>query len=242
MDIIGIIPARLGSTRLANKVLADINGKPMIQHVWEKARQTRILNDLIIAADDERIVEVCKGFGANVILTSKDHKTGTDRLTEIVNPLDVKVIVNIQGDEPLIQPEMIDHIARPLLDDEELVMTTLVKKIDDPAELSNPSVVKVVFDRNNFALYFSRAKIPYFHGSFEDPRPVYYKHIGMYGYTKDFLFNMKNIPQSSAEKAEKLEQLRVLEAGFKIKVIETKVNTVAVDTQEDLDKVRNLLK
>ncbi|MDD5652802.1 MAG: 3-deoxy-manno-octulosonate cytidylyltransferase [Candidatus Omnitrophica bacterium] len=241
MDVIGVIPARYSSTRFEGKILADILGKPMIQHVWERAKQSLILDEVIIACDDERIAEAAKGFGAKVAMTAKGHSSGTDRICEVVNPMDVKVIVNIQGDEPLIQPTMIDAVARTLLEDRNIVMTTIMKKIEDSAEVNNPHVVKVVVDRNGFALYFSRAPIPFRAQNSDVTAPTYYKHIGLYGYTKDFLFMYKNLPSSNLENIERLEQLRVLEAGFRIKVLETKYDTIGVDTPEDLEKLKSFL-
>jgi len=241
MDVIGIIPARYSSTRFEGKVLADIGGKPMIRHVWERAKEAKILDDLIIACDEEVVAKAARDFGAKVVLTSKGHASGTDRIAEVVNPLDVKVIVNIQGDEPLIHPVMIEKAARALLEDKSLVMATLMKKIDDPAIINDPHVVKVVVDSNNFALYFSRAAIPYRAINSEINQPVYYKHIGLYSYTKDFLFTYKRLPFSVLERTECLEQLRVLQEGFRIKVIETEHDTVGVDTPDDLEKVRAYL-
>lgn len=241
MNVIGVIPARYSSTRFEGKVLADIMGKPMIQHIWERARQAKILDDLIIACDDERVFQVAKEFGARVVLTAKGHACGTDRIIEIINPLDVKVVVNIQGDEPLIDPMMIDMVGRALLDDSSISMATLMKKIENTAEIPDPNVVKVVVDKNNFALYFSRAAIPHHAQNSEVKTLVYYKHIGLYSYTKDFLFTYRNLPVSNLEKIEKLEQLRVLEEGYRIKVMETKAETIGVDTPEDLEKVRQYL-
>lgn len=241
MDVIGVIPARYSSTRFEGKVLADILGKPMIQHVYERAKQALTLDDVIIACDEEAVADACRKFKANVVMTSKAHPCGTDRISEVVNPLDVKIIINIQGDEPLIHPSMIDSVARALLDNSNISMATLMKRIEDEKELHDPHVVKVVVDRNNFALYFSRAVIPHRAHNSEILSPAYYKHIGLYGYTKDFLFTYKNLPVSNLEKIEKLEQLRVLEEGFRIKVIETKFNTVGVDTHADLEKVRSIL-
>ncbi|MDD5730908.1 MAG: 3-deoxy-manno-octulosonate cytidylyltransferase [Candidatus Omnitrophica bacterium] len=241
MDVIGIIPARYSSTRFSGKVLADINGKPMIQHVWERAKQALILDDIIIACDDERVASVARGFGARVVLTAKAHISGTDRIIEVINPLDVKVVVNIQGDEPLIHPVMIDNAAQALLDNSGISMATVMRKIDDPSQVNDPHVVKVVVDKNNFALYFSRSAIPYHAEHSEIKNPVYYKHIGLYAYTKDFLFTYKNLPVSSLEKAERLEQLRVLEEGYRIKVIETNYDTMGVDTPEDLEKLKEYL-
>lgn len=238
MDVIGVIPARYSSTRFEGKVLADILGKPMIQHVWERVKQVRILDDVIIACDHELVAETAKKFGAKVVMTSRNHACGTDRISEVVNPLDVKVVVNIQADEPLIHPMMIDAVARSLLEDKKVSMATLCKRIEDPKDIADPHVVKVVVDRNGFALYFSRAAIPFWAQNSEVKNPVYYKHIGLYGYTKDFLFTYKNIAPSGLEKTECLEQLRVLEEGFKIKVIETKFDTIGVDTPQDLERLK----
>ncbi len=237
MDVIGVIPARYFSTRFEGKLLANILGKPMLQHVWERAKESRMLDDLIIACDNEIIFKTASEFGAKVVMTSKEHTCGTDRISEVVNPLDVKVIINIQGDEPLINPMAIDNVARVLLDDPGLNMASLMIKIENLEQVLDPNVVKVVVDKNNFALYFSRAPIPYLAPNAGVDQVVYYKHIGLYGYTKDFLFTYKNFPVANLEKTEKLEQLRVLAEGFKIKMIETKFDTIGVDTPEDLEKV-----
>jgi 3-deoxy-manno-octulosonate cytidylyltransferase (CMP-KDO synthetase) len=238
MDVIAVIPARYSSSRFKGKVLAEVLGKPMIQHVWERAKQALVLDDVIIACDEEIVLDACRKFKAKVVMTSKDHACGTDRIGEVVNPLDVKIIINIQGDEPLIHPSMIDSVARALLDDGNVTMATVMKKIEQDRELHDPNVVKVVVDKDNFALYFSRAPIPHRAQNSQIQSPVYYKHIGLYGYTKDFLFTYKNLPVSTLEKIERLEQLRVLEEGFRIKVIETKFDTVGVDTPADLEKVK----
>ena len=244
MNAIGVIPARLASTRLPEKVLANICGKPMLRHIWEAAIKARMLDDVIIATDDARVVKAAKSFGAKAVLTSVDHKSGTDRVTEVVNPLDVKVVVNIQADEPLIHTTMINDLARALLENKDLVMATLIKKIVDEKDIFDPNVVKVVLDKDDFAIYFSRAAIPYNRegqpGKFLTQN--HYRHIGIYAYTKDFLFTYANMPSSKLEAIEKLEQLRVLESGYKIKAIETPYETMSVDTQEDLDKVINLVK
>lgn len=239
MDAIGVIPARYGSTRLPGKVLADICGKPMVQWVWEAAKKAKILDEVIVACDDKRIKEAVESFGGKAIFTSLKHSSGTDRICEIINPIEVKVVVNIQADEPLIDPVMIDNVARPLLEDSSLNVVTLMKKIDSEEEIRDANVVKVATNKQGFALYFSRAAIPYQRDN--SSLPTYYKHIGLYGYTKDFLFIFKNLPESNLERTEKLEQLRILEAGFKIKVIETKISTVGVDRQEDLERVKRIL-
>jgi 3-deoxy-manno-octulosonate cytidylyltransferase (CMP-KDO synthetase) len=238
MRAIGIIPARYGATRFKGKVLADLSGKPVIQHVWERAKRARALDELIIAADDERIIKAVEAFGGKVTLTAREHPSGTDRLREIANPLDVEIVVNIQADEPLLQPTMIDELVAVLLADKTIVMTTLMKKIKDAEEANNPNVVKVVVDKNNFALYFSRLPIPFYKQAKTTQR---YKHIGLYAYTKDFLFTFANLPSSFLEKAEGLEQLRALENGYKIKVLETTYDTVGIDTPQDLEKAKEIL-
>ncbi len=238
MNAIGIIPARYGATRFEGKVLADLMGKPVIQHVYEMAKHSKTLDDIIIATDDERIVKVVKGFGGKVVLTSVDQPTGTDRLTEVVNPIDVKVIINIQGDEPLVHYTMIDELVRTMLDDDSLSMATVIKKIDDKNETMDPNVVKVVIDKEGYALYFSRSPIPFERSS---EAKALYKHLGLYAYTKDFLFTFTNLPKSNLENAESLEQLRALENGYKIKTIETKFETVGIDTPEDLEKAKGVM-
>lgn len=240
MNAVGIIPARFHSTRFEGKVLADIGGKSMIQHVWERAKQSKLLDDLIIACDDERIYKVVKDFGGKVVFTAKEHSSGTERITEIVNPLDVRIVVNIQADEPMVHPTMIDGIIEELSSDKALVVATVIKKIETPEDINSPNVVKVVFDRHNFALYFSRSAIPFVRDE-NSKEQIHYKHIGLYGYTKDFLFTYKNLPESKLEKLEKLEQLRILENGYRIKVVETKFETYGVDTPEDLSRVRQYI-
>lgn len=241
MDVVGVIPARYSSSRFEGKVLADIMGKPMLQHVWERAKQSNLLDELIIACDDERVAAVAKKFGAKTVMTAKGHASGTDRLCEVANPIEAKVVVNIQGDEPLVHPTMINAVVRALLEDKSLTMATIMKAIDDPQVINDPNVVKVIIDKNDFAIYFSRLPIPCRAENSEVKLPVYFKHIGLYSYTKDFLFTYKNLPVSYLEKVERLEQLRVIEEGFRIKVIETKHDTIGVDTPEDLEKVREYL-
>lgn len=243
MKAIGIIPARWGATRFEGKVLANLLGKPVIQHVWENARRAKTLDDLIVACDDERILKVVQGFGGKAVYTSPDQPSGTDRIAEVVNPIDVEIAVNIQGDEPLMKPIMIDSLVLALEDEKVAQMATIIKKVDDGEELMNSNVVKVVIDKNGYALYFSRYAIPYNRTGETDPkkRPVYYKHIGLYAYTKDFLFTMRSLPVSLLENAEKLEQLRALENGYKIKTVETKFDTVGIDRPEDLRRAEDEL-
>ena len=260
MNVIGIIPARWKSERFEGKVLANIAGKPMIQHVWERAKEAKLLDDIIIATDSEDVIKVVESFGGKAVFTSKDQPSGTDRITEVINPIDVKIVVNIQGDEPLMHPTMIDGLAGALLEDSSIPMATVAKRISDSKDIFNPNVVKVVKDRDGFALYFSRSPIPYvrkdsshhsivdFHSWFTsgnaDKNDIgyYYKHIGIYAYTKDFLFTYTNLPKSKLEEAEKLEQLRAIENGYKIKVIDTEFDTIGVDTPEDLKKVEELIR
>lgn len=243
MKAIGVIPARWGATRFEGKVLANLLGKPVIQHVWENAKKARTLDDLVVACDDERILKVVEGFGGRAVYTSPNQPSGTDRLAEVVNAMDIDIAVNIQGDEPLMKPIMIDNLVMALQEEKIAHMATIIKKIEDDSELTNSNVVKVVVDKNGYAIYFSRYAIPYNRTSETDPkkRPVYYKHIGLYAFTKDFLFTFKKLPNSALENAEKLEQLRALEYGYKIKIVETKFDTVGVDRPEDLKRAEEAL-
>lgn len=242
MDITAIIPARYASTRLPGKPLLDISGKPMVQHVYERAQSAELVNRVIVATDDRRIFDAVERFGGKVVMTSESHKSGTDRLAEVAKGLDSDIIVNIQGDEPLIEPGMIDEAIRPLMEDGSIVMGSLKAEIRDETELNNPNVVKVVVDRNDFALYFSRHPIPYI----RDDSPLSlltgrFKHIGLYVYRRDFLLEYAGMPQTPLEEAEKLEQLRALENGYRIKVPTTRYQSIGVDTDEDLERVRRLL-
>jgi 3-deoxy-manno-octulosonate cytidylyltransferase (CMP-KDO synthetase) len=240
---IGVIPARWGATRFEGKVIADLLGKPVIQHVWENARKARTLDDLVVACDDERIAQVVESFGGKAVYTSPNQPSGTDRLAEVVNPLDIKIAVNIQGNEPLVKPIMIDNLVLALEEEKEAQMATIIKRVEDESELTNSNVVKAVVDKNGYALYFSRYAIPYNRTGETDPkkRPVYYKHIGLYAFTKDFLFTFRNLPHSSLENAEKLEQLRALEYGYKIKTVETKFDTIGIDRPEDIRRAEEAI-
>lgn len=242
MRIIGVIPARWASTRFEGKILAPLKGRPMIQHVWERARKSRLLNEVMIACDDQRILDAARKFGAKAVLTSKDHASGTDRIAQAVAGVQADVVVNIQGDEPLIDPAVIDCLAQVLLEDTSALMATVIKKIRSREELENPNVVKVVIDSQHNALYFSRSGIPYDRGRSGMGKNVYYKHLGIYAYRRDFLLKFSKMPKSALEKTEELEQLRALEAGVKIKTITTDIETAGVDTPEDLARVESLLK
>ena len=236
--ILGVIPARLASSRFPAKVLAPLAAKPMIQHVYERASLARYISSTIIATDDEQVFEVARSFGARVRMTSRDHASGTDRVAEVASAEDASIVVNIQGDEPLIDPNAIDVAILPLLHDTSLVMSTLKKRIEDPRELTDPNVVKVVTDRHQNAIYFSRSPIPYE----RDPgsRSAAFKHIGLYVYQRDFLLNYSNLPVGPLETAERLEQLRALENGHQIRVVETEYESIGVDTPADLERVSRL--
>jgi len=240
MNIIGIIPARYASTRFPGKPLIDIGGKSMIQRVYEQALKATSLKLVIVATDDERIVEHVKTFGGDVMLTESDHQSGTDRCSEVVRRLDgFDIAINIQGDEPYIDPFQIELVAS-CFQDEQTQIATLVKKIDDYKELFNNNTPKVVLNSAMDALYFSRHTIPFLRGiSVENwlAHYTYYKHIGIYGYRCQVLKALARLPVSSLEKAESLEQLRWLENGYRIRTAETTVETIAIDEPQDLQKL-----
>jgi 3-deoxy-manno-octulosonate cytidylyltransferase (CMP-KDO synthetase) len=231
----GIIPARYASSRFPGKPLASILGKPMIQWVYERAQSSNFLHNLIIATDDERIYKACQKFGADVRMTSPRHISGTERVAEVAESLSSPYIINIQGDEPLLRPEMIDDLISPMKGNE-APMATLAIKVDDLSLLEDKNIVKVVTDHSGLALYFSRSPLPY------QPSDYFFRHIGIYGYRRDFLLDMCQWPPSRLEQEEKLEQLRVLENGHSIKVVFTHFSTLSVDTPQDIIMVENLLK
>ena len=239
MKTVGFIPARWASQRFEGKVLADIKGKPMLQHVWERARECAALNDLVIACDDERILSAALQFNAKAVMTSKEHPSGTDRIAEVMQSMDGDIVVNIQGDEPLMAPGVIDSLVQALADDKTCSVATVIKVLTNTAELKDPNVVKVVVDGEMNALYFSRSIIPFNRDNDKDI--IYYKHLGVYAYRKEFLSAYRSLPKSNLEKSERLEQLRALEFGYKIKTVLTDQETIGVDTPEDLKKVIKLL-
>jgi 3-deoxy-manno-octulosonate cytidylyltransferase (CMP-KDO synthetase) len=241
--IIGIIPARFASSRLFGKVLADIGGKPMIQHTYENSKKSNLLNEIIIAVDDTKVANIAQSFGARVVMTPKDLQSGSDRAAEILKSLpDAEIIVNIQADEPFIKSTMIDQAIEPLLFDKSVNVSTLAKRIESVEELRSPSVVKVVFDYNNFAMYFSRSPIPFVRDAKTNSQKIQlaeiYKHIGLYVFRRDHLLKFTKLQQTDLEKTERLEQLRMLENGFRIKIVTTEFDTLSVDTPEDLDRAR----
>jgi 3-deoxy-manno-octulosonate cytidylyltransferase (CMP-KDO synthetase) len=240
LQVVALIPARFGSSRLPGKPLALIDGRPMIEHVYRRAAASPSVAQVIVATDDSRVAAAVEQFGGEVRMTSADHDTATDRLAEVAATLDCDIIVNVQGDEPLIDPDSIDEALAPFRTDPSLQVTTLYHRISSPEELANPNVVKVVVDRGGFALYFSRAPIPYV----RDPRrgwPPLHRHVGLYAYRRSALLVLASLEPTPLERAESLEQLRALEHGIRIKAIETKYDSIGVDTPQDLEHVRRLI-
>jgi 3-deoxy-manno-octulosonate cytidylyltransferase (CMP-KDO synthetase) len=234
MQLIALIPARHGSTRFPGKPLADVLGKPLIQRVYEQAQKVRDLDGLYVATDDERIKECVASFGGRALMTRSDHPSGSDRLAEAASLLALAsedIVVNIQGDQLLFPPELITELAAPLSRDPEVVMVTPVRRLSDPAAYADPNVVKCVFDRRGRALYFSRSPLPFWR---DGGGLFFYKHIGIYAYRVEILQRFVHLAPGRWEEAEKLEQLRALEHGFAIQVVETTGDTVEVDTPEDL--------
>jgi len=241
--VLAVIPARYSSTRLPGKVLMEAAGKPIVQHVYDRTCQARLVDEVVVATDDARVVDALKPFGTNVVMTSSDHPSGTDRIAEVAASSDAEIVVNVQGCEAIIDPRMIDEAIQPLLDDPDVVMATLKHRIADQSEIEDPNVVKVVTDKNDRALYFSRAPIPAIRdvADGEARQWCYFKHIGLYVYRRDFLLSYAKMAPTALEKLEKLEQLRALENGFEIVVIETQFDSIGVDTKEAFEKVKRLL-
>jgi len=263
MKVLGVIPARYASRRFEGKALADLLGKPMIQHVYERASRAETLDGLLVATDDHRIFAAVKKFGGEVVMTA-DHPTGTDRIAEVADRVDAEILVNVQGDEPLIEPAMIDEAVEPFLGDSGIDLGTLAHRIHSEEEYLNPNVVKVVVDRSGFAMYFSRSPIPHVKspltplfqrgelgfGSFQRGElksarwredVLAYRHVGLYVYSRHVLLSFAQMPPTPFEMLEGLEQLRFLENGYKMKVVETRYESVGVDTPEDLEKVRGIM-
>ncbi|MCX6135012.1 MAG: 3-deoxy-manno-octulosonate cytidylyltransferase [Ignavibacteriales bacterium] len=244
--VIAVIPARYASQRLPAKPLVDLLGKPMIQRVYERVRKASLPTSVIVATDDERIADVVRKFGGEVMMTSPDIKSGSDRVAAVARELPGEIFVNVQGDEPLIAPAMIDEAARVLLDDPAVMVGTLVRKIESVDDLANTAVVKVVVSAGNDALYFSRTAIPFLRDVPDQSQwlkhHTFFKHVGMYVFRKDFLLRYASMPESSLEKAERLEQLRILERGYRIKVGITEHDSVPIDTPDDVRRVIELLR
>ena len=268
MKALGVIPARLGSTRLSEKILRNISGKPMIQHVWERAKQAKGLEDIIVACDDERIQKCVESFGGKAFMTRKDHPNGTSRISEVMEHFKQEIVINIQGDQPLVDPNALDEMVSIFEKSPGVEVLTLAVRMADKAAYENPNVVKVVCDADGDALYFSRAIIPFFQGkpnsllkeskdNWASPgNPLgkenkcqdkqnctfsFLKHLGVYGYRRDFLLKFVAWKPGILENIEKLEQLRILERGRSIRVIETKYDFISVDTEEDLKEVESRL-
>ncbi|MBN2031623.1 3-deoxy-manno-octulosonate cytidylyltransferase [bacterium] len=242
---VGIIPARFDSSRLPGKPLVDIGGKPMIQWVVERAHRAQLLSRVLVATDDQNIFSRVQAIGAEVIMTPSRIASGTDRVAHVAKDLEADILVNIQVDEPFIEPKEIDLVTSILMEDDQAVMGTLMKRIKNVEELTSPNTAKVVVDKQSYALYFSRSPIPFSrdkkgHEAWIQDQ-IYYKHVGIYSYRKDFLLQYSQWESTALENVEKLEQLRALENGYRIKVAETEFDTICVDTPEDLIKVRQLV-
>jgi 3-deoxy-manno-octulosonate cytidylyltransferase (CMP-KDO synthetase) len=239
MSIAIIIPARYASTRLPGKPLIEVGGKPIIQWVYEKSSQSKLADKVIVATDDQRIFDAVKAFGGKVEITRADHQSGSDRIFEVMdkNP-DITIAVNVQGDEPLITPESIDSAIEALTGDKTADISTLIREIDDEAEIKNPNVVKVVFDNQYNALYFSRSAIPHHRNT---GKAKNYAHIGLYAYKKEALERMTKLPQSPLELAESLEQLRALQNGMKIKTTIVNYKPIGIDTPDDVEEFKKII-
>ena len=244
MDPVAVIPARYGSKRLPGKPLLDLCGKPIIQHVYERAQEAGLFSRILVATDSEIIQQRVEAFGGEAVMTSPDHVCGTERIAEAVKKIDAERIINIQGDEPFLPPQMLRELWNSFKEEDVAVMGTIRHPLSRFEDVWNPHVVKVVTDENGFALYFSRSPIPHATdeprtGKIDDPKGVWYKHIGVYAYRRDFLLQYPAFPRSPLEEVERLEQLRVLEQGFRIRVVTTSWETLGIDTEEVLKEARN---
>jgi 3-deoxy-manno-octulosonate cytidylyltransferase (CMP-KDO synthetase) len=242
VQVVCIIPSRYESSRFPGKPLADLCGKPMIQHVYERVLRARTVSMAAVATDDERIFRAVQAFGGLAVMTSPRHRSGTDRIAEAVEAMglgDTDIVVNIQGDQPLFEPEQVDEVVSPLLADPALPMSTLIYRIVRDEEIAHPNAVKTIFDREGFALYFSRATIPFVRDA--GKRAEYFKHHGIYAYRRHFLRTFTALPEGTLERLESLEQLRALEYGHRIKVVVTRHDSVEVDTPAELERVRRLI-
>jgi len=243
VDVLAVVPARYASTRFPAKIITPLDGKPLVLHAFERTRQATLVSDVIIATDDQRVVDAVRPYTDKVMLTRVDHATGTDRIAEVAERLSAEVIVNVQGDEALIDPNTIDAAIRPILERPDVVMSTARHPLTEPEQINSPNNVKVVCDAQGLALYFSRYPIPYVRDAGwggETPQ-CHWQHIGLYVYRRDFLLAYARMPQTPLEQLEKLEQLRVLENGYKIAVVDTDYRAIGVDVPEDLERVRAIL-
>jgi 3-deoxy-manno-octulosonate cytidylyltransferase (CMP-KDO synthetase) len=240
--VLAVIPARFNSTRFPGKVLAPLGGKPMVAHTYAQTVQAKLVTDVVVATDDQRVQDALEPLGIPVVMTRSDHPSGTDRIAEVARKSDAEIIVNVQGDEPLIDPETIDDTVRPLIELPEIPMATARRRLVALDDIRNPNIVKVVCAQNGQALYFSRCPIPYIREAADRAATVscYWQHIGIYVYRRDFLLCYSKMLPTPMEQLERLEQLRVLENGYSIMVVDTKYVSLGVDTPEDLERVRAL--
>jgi 3-deoxy-manno-octulosonate cytidylyltransferase (CMP-KDO synthetase) len=242
MKALGVIPARYASTRLPGKPLVSLAGKPMIERVWERVRQARSLSGVVVATDDERVSSAVKAFGGEAVLTRIDHRSGTERVAEAaVGRPDVEIFVNVQGDEPLIEPAAIDQAVEAMREDADVKVATLAVRILNPVDIMDPNVVKTVLDFEDNALYFSRAPIPWVRDRGGPVHALHLKHLGFYAYRRDALLEFPTFPQGDLERVEQLEQLRWLENGYRIRVLETEHDSIGVDVPEDVARVEQML-
>ena len=236
---IGVIPARYDSSRLPGKPLISIKGKPLIQRVYEKVLKSKLLNGVLVATDDQRVKDLMEKLNGEVKLTSKNHRTGSDRVAEAVKGIPCDIVLNIQCDEPFLDPRMVDDLIRLMKKEKDLKMATLAYRVKDPELIYDPNIVKVVLDRRNFALYFSRMPVPFHRSDGKSPsKSSFYEHIGVYAFRKSFLLKFAQLPRSPLEMSERLEQLRVLENGYRIKVLMTKYNSRAINSYSDLKRMK----
>lgn len=238
MKVIGVIPARFASRRLPGKPLIEIEGKPLIQYVYERAQRLNKLDKLLVATDDERIFNKVRQFGGQAKLTSAECKSGSDRVAEVIKDIACDVAVNIQGDEPFFEPAAVEKIIEVLRENPEIQISSACVRMSNPEEIKDENVVKVVLDKDDFALYFSRSPIP----CFQEGQGEVFRHLGFYAFRRDFLLEFSRWPETPLEKAEKLEQLRVLENGYRIKVVKSMGDSLGIDTTEDLEKAKSKYK
>lgn len=239
-SVLAVIPARFHATRFPGKILAELAGRPMIEHVYRRASAARLVHAVIVATDDERIAAAVRACGGVAIMTRADHVSGTDRIAEVVAAHPCRAVVNLQGDEPLIEPHTIDAAIKPLLDDSTVDMSTISRPLADADEFNNPNVVKVVTDARGHALYFSRSPIPFPRSGTTLPAAAR-AHVGLYVYRRDTLLKLAGLPASPLETVESLEQLRALTHGIRIRVVDTESAVAGVDTPGDLERVRQLM-
>lgn len=240
-EVLAVVPARYGSTRFPGKPLATIAGKPMIRHVVERVRQTRFISRIVVATDDESIKRAVESFGGEAILTRHDHRTGTDRVAEVAMHRLAQIYVNVQGDEPLIDPGTVDALVSAMIEDKAMQIGTCCTAITIPSDIMDPNIVKVVRDFEGDALYFSRAPVPWVRDSRETVAPLHWKHLGLYAFRHEALVEFATLPPGELERVEQLEQLRWLENGFQVSVVETDYDAISVDVPSDIERVEKLL-